>query len=57
MRVCIIGSGLTALTLAKALVNENIFVDISNFKNKKKNKINLEHLVFQKAILIISIKK
>ncbi len=28
MRVCIIGSGLSALTLAKALVNENISVDM-----------------------------
>ena len=28
MRVCILGSGLTALTLAKALVNQNIFVDL-----------------------------
>ena len=34
MRVCIIGSGLSALTLAKALVNQNVFVDIvSNSKN------------------------
>ena len=38
MRVCIVGSGLTALTLAKALVNQNIFVDIS-FR-KKNYKIN-----------------
>ncbi len=38
MRVCIIGSGLSALTLAKALVNQNIFVDIvSNSKNEKIN--------------------
>ncbi|MDC3041854.1 FAD-dependent monooxygenase [Candidatus Pelagibacter sp.] len=29
MRVCILGSGLSALTLAKALVNENISVDIT----------------------------
>tara|TARA_B100000035_G_scaffold124219_1_gene105761 strand:+ start:1658 stop:2731 length:1074 start_codon:yes stop_codon:yes gene_type:complete len=28
MKVCILGSGLSALTLAKALVNQNIFVDI-----------------------------
>ncbi len=33
MRVCIIGSGLSALTLAKALVNENIYVDIEVSKN------------------------
>ena len=31
MRVCIIGSGLSALTLAKALVNQNIYVDIFSF--------------------------
>jgi len=38
MRVCILGSGLTALTLAKALVNQNIFVDlISSDKNHKIN--------------------
>ena len=38
MRVCILGSGLTALTLAKALVNQNIFVDlISLSKNHKIN--------------------
>ena len=38
MRVCILGSGLTALTLAKALVNQNIFVDlISSNKNHKIN--------------------
>ena len=28
MRVCIIGAGLTGLTLAKALVNQKIYVDI-----------------------------
>ena len=38
MRVCIIGSGLSALTLAKALVNQNIFVDITSAN--KNNKIN-----------------
>ena len=38
MRVCILGSGLTALTLAKALVNQNMFVDlISSNKNHKIN--------------------
>jgi 2-octaprenyl-6-methoxyphenol hydroxylase len=38
MKVCILGSGLTALTLAKALVNQNIFVDlVSSNKNLKKN--------------------
>ena len=38
MRVCILGSGLTALTLAKALVNQNINVDI--LRDKKKQKID-----------------
>ncbi len=38
MRVCILGSGLTALTLAKALVNQNIFVDLVSLN--KNNKIN-----------------
>ena len=38
MRVCILGSGLTALTLAKALVNQKIFVDlVSSNKNDKIN--------------------
>ncbi len=38
MRVCILGSGLTALTLAKALVNQNIFVDLLSLnKNQKIN--------------------
>ena len=38
MRICIIGSGLTSLALAKALVNQNINVDI--LRDKKKQKIN-----------------
>ena len=38
MRVCILGSSLTALTLAKALVNENIFVDLVLLN--KSNKFN-----------------
>ena len=33
MKVCIIGSGLTGLTLAKALVNQNIYVDFLVQKN------------------------
>ena len=37
MRICIIGSGLTSLALAKALVNQNINVDI--LRDKKKQKI------------------
>ena len=40
MKVCILGSGLTSLTLAKTLVNLGINVDIfSNGINKKYNKI------------------
>jgi len=40
MKVCILGSGLTSLTLAKTLVNLGINVDIfSNVINKKYNKI------------------
>jgi len=35
MRVCILGTGLTSLTLAKALVNQNIYVDL--FAPKKIN--------------------
>ena len=38
MRICIIGAGLTCLTLAKALVNQNIYVDI--FSDKKKQTIH-----------------
>ena len=36
MRICILGSGLSSLALAKALVNENIYVDIVFPKNKIK---------------------
>ena len=35
MRVCILGAGLSSLTLAKALVNQNIYVDL--FSRKKIN--------------------
>tara|TARA_Y100001970_G_scaffold266501_1_gene355307 strand:+ start:373 stop:1449 length:1077 start_codon:yes stop_codon:yes gene_type:complete len=38
MRVCIIGDGLSSLTLAKALINENIYVDV--LAHKKKNVLN-----------------
>ena len=49
MKVCILGKGLTALTLAKALVNQNINVD---YYHKKKYKYSQsEQLVFQKVIL------
>jgi 2-octaprenyl-6-methoxyphenol hydroxylase len=39
MRVCILGYGLSSLTLAKALVNQNIYVEI--ICQKKNQKINL----------------
>ena len=39
MKVCILGSGLSALTLAKALVNQNIFVFlVSSNENLKINR-------------------
>ena len=38
MRICIIGSGLTSLALAKALVNQNIYVDILRDKKKHLHK-------------------
>ena len=60
MNVCILGSGLTSLTLAKTLVNLGICVDIFSSKNKFQkdmnrtlgiSKINLEF--FNKEILNI----
>tara|TARA_Y100000591_G_C21769205_1_gene664632 strand:+ start:33 stop:1109 length:1077 start_codon:yes stop_codon:yes gene_type:complete len=36
MKVCILGSGLSSLTLAKALVNQNIFVDVISQKRFEK---------------------
>ena len=39
MRVCILGCNLSALTLAKALVNENVYVDVVSLnENHKINK-------------------
>ena len=38
MRVCILGAGLSSLTLAKALVNQNIYVDL--YSQKKVNLLN-----------------
>ena len=39
MKVCIIGDGLTSLTLAKALVNQGVYVHIfTQQKLRKKNK-------------------
>ena len=43
MRVCILGSGLSALTLAKALVGQSIYVDI--FTTKKKPVINFSRTI------------
>ena len=43
MKVCLVGSGLSALTLAKALINQNIFVDIVS--QNKKEKINLSRTI------------
>ena len=36
MKVCILGNGLSSLTLAKALVNQNIYVEIISFKKNQK---------------------
>ena len=38
MRVCILGNGLSSLTLAKSLVNQKIYVDV--LYSKKKLKLN-----------------
>ena len=35
MKICIVGDGLVSLTLAKALVNKGIKIDISSKKLKK----------------------
>ena len=43
MNVCILGNGLTSLTLAKTLVNKGVNVDI--FFNKKKNKTNNDRTI------------
>ncbi len=43
MNVCILGNGLTSLTLAKSLVNKGICVDI--ISNKKKDKINFNRTI------------
>ena len=60
MRVCILGSGLSCLTLAKALVNQKIYVDIKVSANSSKprksrtigiSKSNLEF--FNKQIINI----
>ena len=43
MNVCILGNGLTSLTLAKSLVNKGINVDI--IFNKRKNKTNYDRTI------------
>ena len=43
MNVCILGNGLTSLTLAKSLVNKGICVDI--ISNKKDDKINYDRTI------------
>ena len=37
MRVCILGNGLSSLTLAKSLVNQKIYVDVLYPKKKRIN--------------------
>ena len=55
MRVCILGNSLSSLTLAKALVNQKIYVDvISSKKSKKSNQTRT--IVFPKVILNFLIK-
>ena len=38
MKVCILGGGLTSFTLAKALINIGVYVDIFQEQNRKQNK-------------------
>ena len=49
MRVCILGAGLSSLTLAKALVNQNIYVDLyaqkKIFSITRKNSLILTMLI------------
>ena len=53
MNVCILGTGLTSLTLAKALVNLGINVDlVSNEKKKKRQKNNWYFKVKYRFFLI-----
>tara|TARA_B100001057_G_scaffold30086_1_gene27414 strand:+ start:4629 stop:5702 length:1074 start_codon:yes stop_codon:yes gene_type:complete len=48
MKVCILGSGLTTLTTAKALINQGIYVDIL-FESKKKNENKTRTLGISKS--------
>ena len=40
MNVCVLGNGLTGLTLAKTLVNQGISVDVFSSKNNSKKDFN-----------------
>ena len=58
MRICIIGNSLTSLTLAKALVNKEIFVDIF-YKNKnipadniRKPNISVNLLAIKRRVIL-----
>ena len=54
MKVCIVGDGLVSLSLAKAIINQGIKVDLILDKNSKKL-INLEQSEFLSIILIFLI--
>ena len=55
MNVCILGDGLTSLSLAKALINLDINVDIIS-DQKNINRINFALLVSPQVILIFLIR-
>ena len=40
MKVCILGDGLTSLSLAKALVNKGIYTDVYLTQNYKKTQLD-----------------
>ena len=51
MRICIIGGGLTSLALAKALVNQNIYVDLLTDKKKQiKSIFGVQNFSLQKIL-------
>ena len=51
MKICIIGNGLTSLTLAKTLVNQGIYVDIY-YKNNEYTQNKIRTIEFQNQIRI-----
>ena len=54
MTVCILGNSLTALTLAKALVNQNIYVNIITNKKISNNLLVVKLInVFAKFFIFI----